>query len=137
MSDPITGGCHCGAVRYTLNSEPLWGGHCQCTNCQKFGSAGHISNLVAPKAAFDVSGEMSAYEYDADSGNRMTRYICKVCGTPIYGVGSGNPDGVVIRAGSLDDSSVFDAKAVIYTDSANDWDTVDAGLPTFPGMPQR
>ena len=137
MSDPITGGCHCGAVRYTLSSDPLWGGHCQCTNCQKFSSAGHVSNFIGPKAAFEISGELHVYSYKADSGNDMTRYACTVCATQIYGTSSGNPDGVVIRAGSLDDASVFQAKAVIYTDSAASWDTVDPDLPTFPGMPQR
>ena len=137
MSDPITGGCHCGAVRYTLSADPLWGGHCQCTNCQKFGSAGHLSNMVVPKAALEVSGDMLEYSYDADSGNRMTRSTCAVCATPIYGVGSGNPDAIVLRVGSLDDPSIFEATAVIYTDSAVGWDTVDADLPTFPKMPQR
>ena len=137
MSEPITGGCHCGAVRFSLNAEPFWGGHCQCTNCQKFSSAGHTSNVVAAKADFEVSGELSEYSYDADSGNRMTRYVCAVCSTPVYGVGSGNPDGVVIRVGGFDDASRFDAKAVIYTDSCAAWDVVDPDLPTFPKMPQR
>jgi len=137
MSDSITGGCHCGAVRYTLGTPPMWAGHCQCTNCQKFSSAGHISNMVVAKDAFEVSGELQAYSYDADSGNHMTRYVCPVCATPIYGESSANPTAVVLRAGSLDDASVFDAKAVIYTDSAVSWDAVDTGLPTFPKMPQR
>ena len=137
MSDPITGGCHCGAVRYTLSSPPMWGGHCQCTNCQKFSSAGHLSNMVAAKADFDVSGDMTEYSYKADSGNDMSRYSCPVCATQIYGKSSGNPDGIVLRVGSLDDPTHFDPKAVIYTESSVAWDTVDTSLPTFPKMPQR
>ncbi len=137
MADPITGGCHCGAVRFTVNTEPLWGGHCQCTNCQKFTGTGHASNLIVPKDAFEVTGELNAYEYDADSGNHMTRYACPTCNTPIYGVSSGNPAAVVLRAGSLDDTSRFKPLAVIYTDSSVSWDISDPDLPTFPGMPQR
>jgi hypothetical protein len=137
MSEPLTGGCHCGAVRYTLKSEPLWGGHCQCTNCQKFSGTGHASNFMGAKADFEVSGDMIAYEYDADSGNHMTRYACAKCTTPIYGTSTGNPAVVVIRASSLDDPGRFQPKAVIYTNSAVAWDTADPDLPTFPGMPQR
>jgi hypothetical protein len=137
MSEALTGGCHCGAVRWTLKSEPMWGGHCQCSNCQKFSGTGHASNLIAAAADFEVTGDLLAYEYDADSGNHMVRYACAKCATPIYGTGSGNPAVVVIRAGSLDDPGQFAPKAVIYTDSGQGWDTVDADLPTFPGMPQR
>ena len=28
---PITGGCHCGAVRYEANEEPYWVGYCYCS----------------------------------------------------------------------------------------------------------
>ncbi len=137
MSEPLTGGCHCGQVRWTLTSDPMWGGHCQCTNCQKFSGGGHASNIVAAKADFDVSGDMSSYEYDADSGNHMTRYACGNCASPIYGESSGNPKGVVIRVGSMDDPAGFAPKAVLFVGSGHAWDTVDSGLPTFPGMPQR
>ena len=137
MSDPLTGGCHCGAVRWTLKSAPMWGGHCQCTNCQKFSGTGHASNMIAAKADFEVSGDLLSYEYDADSGNHMTRFACAKCATPIYGISGGNPNVAVIRVGSMDDPGKFAPKAVIYTASAQGWDDGGAGLPTFPGMPQR
>jgi hypothetical protein len=86
---------------------------------------------------FDVKGEMSPYSYEADSGNQMTRYVCATCASPIYGVGSGNPAVAIIRAGSLDDASHFQPKALIYTDSAVSWDGEESSLPTFPKMPQR
>ena len=131
------GGCHCGNVRYTISTDPLWAGHCQCTNCQKFSGTGHASNLLVPAEAFSVSGGMSTYEYDADSGNRMVRYSCSNCASPIYGTTSGNLAVVVVRAGSLDDRTVFDPKAIVYTDSALAWDKQDGDLPGFPKMLQR
>ena len=137
MSEAITGGCHCGAVRYTLKSDPMWAGHCQCSNCRKFSGTGHASNLIAAKADFEVSGDMIGYDYDADSGNRMTRFACAKCTTPIYGTSGGNPAIVVIRAGSLDDPNRFQPKGVVFSASAVAWDVEDPALPTFPGMPQR
>jgi hypothetical protein len=61
MSDSFEGGCQCGAVRYTVTAEPMWGGHCQCTNCQKFSGTGHASNYLVSLDAFDVTGEMSEF----------------------------------------------------------------------------
>jgi hypothetical protein len=115
----------------------MWGGHCQCTNCQKFSGTGHASNLIGSKADFEVTGDLHAYEYDADSGNHMTRYSCTNCASPIYGTSEGNPAIVVIRAGSMDDPGKFTPKAVVFVGRGHAWDTVDPELPTFPGMPQR
>lgn len=135
MTDKITGGCQCGKVRYECTAEPIVAGHCQCTNCQKFSGTGHASNMMLPKDAFTVTGEVSTYEYTAESGNHMVRYFCPTCGSPVYGTGSGRPDGVMIRAGGLDDPSIFEAKFCLFTDSAQPWDTIDPAIPAFPGMP--
>lgn len=137
MSEKITGGCQCGAVRYECTAEPIVAGFCQCTNCQKFTGAGHAANMMLPKAAFSISGDTTTYEYTADSGNQMTRYFCSKCGSPVYGTGSGAPDGVMVRAGGLDDPSIFDAKFSLFTDSAQDWDHISGDVPSFPGMPPK
>lgn len=137
MSKPITGGCHCGAIRYTVSTEPMWVGHCQCTNCQTFSGAGHATNLLIPSEALDVTGDLASYSYDADSGNRMTRYFCPTCSTPIYGQGERTAHLSVVRVGSLDEPDALEPQMVIYTDSALHWDTVDGDLPSLPGMPQR
>lgn len=137
MSDKISGGCQCGAVRYECSEGPMAAGHCQCTNCQKFSGAGHATNMMLPKDAFTVSGEVTRYEYTADSGNIMTRFFCSKCGSPVYGFGSGNPAGVMIRVGGLDDPSIFEAGFSFFTDSAQDWDHIDPSIKSFPGMPPK
>jgi hypothetical protein len=137
MSETITGGCQCGAVRYECTEAPIVAGYCQCTNCQKFTGTGHATNMMLSKAAFTVSGEVSTYEYDADSGNNMHRVFCPKCGSPVYGGSSGNPNGVMIRVGGLDDPSIFEAKFSVYKDSALDWDLIDDAVPSFPGMPPK
>ncbi len=137
MSDSITGGCQCGAVRYECTEGPIVAGHCQCTNCQKFTGTGHASNMMLPKTAFSVTGEVSIYEYTADSGNTMARFFCPKCGSPVYGTGSGNPDGVMVRAGGLDDPSIFEANFSLFSQSAQGWDPIEDSIPSFPGMPPK
>ncbi len=135
MSDKITGGCHCGAVRYEFSGEAIVGAHCHCDNCKKFSGAGHASNLVVPADGFTVTGEMSSYAYKAESGNEMVRYFCPKCASPIYGTGSGNSAAVVLRAGCFDDPSVFQAKVSLFTPVAAAWDHVDTNTASFDGMP--
>ena len=137
MFEKITGGCQCGAVRYESTEEPMVAGFCQCTNCQKFTGAGHAANMLLPEEGFSVTGETATYEYMADSGNQMVRYFCPACGSPVYGTGSGRPGAVMVRAGGLDDPSIFEAKFALYTDSAQDWDHISGDFPSFPGMPPK
>lgn len=45
MTETLTGGCLCGAVRYSLeaNAEPLYSVICHCWNCKK-SSGTHMVN---------------------------------------------------------------------------------------------
>lgn len=135
MTNTITGGCQCGAVRYESTGEPIVGAHCHCSNCQKFSGAGHASNMIVPADGFSTTGDMSSYEYKAESGNDMVRYFCSKCGSPIYGTGSSNPKVVVLRAGGFDDPSVFQAKVSLFTPQAAPWDHIDDNAARFDGMP--
>jgi len=135
MVETITGGCQCGAVKYECSAGPIVAGHCQCTNCQKFTGAGHASNMMLPKDAFMVTGEMTRYDYTADSGNVMTRFFCSKCGSPVYGFGSGNAAAIMVRAGGLDNPALFEANFALFSDSGQAWDPIDPSIKSFPGMP--
>jgi hypothetical protein len=54
----LSGGCSCGAVRYTISAEPIRGFQCQCRNCQTDSGGRHSSVLVFSRAAFEISGEV-------------------------------------------------------------------------------
>ena len=51
MTSGFSGGCLCGAVRYESSAEPMFAGHCQCTDCRKTSGTGHSSHLAVPRAA--------------------------------------------------------------------------------------
>lgn len=135
MAVSITGGCHCGAVRYTCTAEPLSAAHCQCSDCRKLSGSGHNAALRVPARAFSVRGQPKGYVTVADSGNRLERFFCAHCGTPLFSRNSGAPDVVAVRAGSLDDPSWFKPALVIWAASAVSWDFVDPALPKHPKGP--
>lgn len=131
----MKGGCHCGAVRYEATAEPLMTGHCQCRCCQQLSGAGHASHIALPKAAVAITGEVKTYRWQADSGNSVTSAFCPNCGSPVYGLSSGFPDMLTIRAASLDDPSLFRPQMVVFSKSAQPWDQIGGDLSTFATMP--
>jgi len=137
MSDSITGGCRCGAIRYECNAEPILAGHCYCTVCQRASGTDKNSAVASPEDAFRLTGGITEYTVEADSGNTSTRGFCPTCGDPITGYGTGMAGMVMVSASSLDDASVFQPQMDIYVDSAPPWAHMDPDLPKVPGMPEE
>lgn len=137
MPKKFTGGCACGAIHYECTGEPIAAGHCQCRACQRDSGTGHASHIMLPKAATSITGELRFYDAPADSGNMVSRGFCPTCGSPVLSHNSGMPDMVAVRAASLDDPSLFEPQLVVFTETAQPWDTLDQVLPSFPRMPDR
>ncbi len=126
----IEGGCHCGAVRYEIASEPGFSFFCQCRDCQRFSGSGHMANIVFPAEAMSLTGETATYSYTGGSGDPVLNIFCAACGAPICG----HPKGAsirVVRASSLDNPGLFKPSKVVYSDSAQPWDPLDALAPQF------
>src|SRR5262245_26926485 len=89
-----TGGCLCGAVRYSVRGDPLQVRRCHCANCRK--EAGSAFTVYAhwPSEAFEMSGEVSSYD---------NRGFCPRCGSRLLDT-SGTGTFVEIRLGSLDEA---------------------------------
>ena len=128
------GGCLCGAVRYRSQSAPLTTVQCYCTDCRRIGGTGHATHSVVPQADFHCTGNVTAYEKTADSGNRIKRRFCPVCGSAIFHTRDGLEGMVVIRTSSLDNPEIAPPDRAIYTASAVSWDPVNETLPASPGM---
>jgi hypothetical protein len=135
MTESITGGCHCGQVRYTCTEAPVSARHCHCTDCRKLSGSGHASNLRLPTRAFTVTGQPKGYAVVVESGNRIERFFCGICGTPLFAKNTGAPDFVAVRASSLDDPARFEPEEVIWAASAVPWDRVNPDLPAYSKGP--
>src|ERR671931_285000 len=115
----MSGGCACGAIRYTCEATPLFSLNCHCRDCQRESGSAFVPVLAVPKAAFAVTqGSPRTFTVTADSGYATTRAFCGDCGSPLFGVPSSVPEIVALRAGSLDDPTVFRPSKDIFTASA-------------------
>ncbi len=135
MSNPYTGGCACGAIRYEISSEPVFSNDCQCRQCQQESGTGHQSHLTFRRADVKLTGEGRRWDMVGDSGNAKTRFFCPACGSPVYLTFSAMPEFLAVRAASLDDPSRYKPQAVTHTVRGYAWDYLDPALPKFEMMP--
>jgi hypothetical protein len=131
----VEGGCLCGAVRYKSSDAPVRQAVCHCRDCQRHGgSILHVSVWV-PKAGFTITkGELHKYETHADSGRKITRSFCPVCGSGITVEAELRPQHIAVKAGTLDDPSFVRPALEIYTRSKLPWVSIQ-GVERFDAMP--
>ena len=103
MTEPYSGGCACGAIRYKVAAEPVVMNDCQCRQCQRASGTGHSSYLTFVGAPVIVTGEASFWETVGEGGTRKHRGFCPTCGDPVYLAFPDMPLVFVAHAGSLDD----------------------------------
>ena len=125
-----TGGCLCGAVRYSFTGEPLMQAVCHCKNCQRQAGSGWSMLVALPKDAVTIAGEVTTYTNRGSSGGDVLRQFCPTCGSPVFTRVPAQPGMIFIKAGSLDDTSTFAPTIQFWTASKQDW----IELPGVPGM---
>ena len=133
MPNPITGGCLCGAIRYSVSQAPDKIIACHCTHCQKISGTGASHNALVPTAAVKfTAGTPKRYADTAQSGNILNRYFCGDCGSPIYSQRATMPEMMVLKVGTLD--APIDMKVVmnIWTNSARPWLYMDPAVEHYP-----
>ena len=130
-----TGRCLCGAVKFTLAGEPVAVRICWCRDCQYFAAGAGTVNAVFRVEGFEITGETRDYASRADSGNRMHRRFCPVCGTPMFSQAEARPELIIARAGTLDDPEAITPSATIWTASAPSWACIAEDLPRTEGQP--
>lgn len=121
MSDSISGGCLCGAIRFEASAEATFQLLCHCTDCQTVSGAAAYAAYVVPLDSLRVTqGEPSHFEVTADSGRINSRHFCPTCGTRVWAVleemGVASVNGL-----ALDDRSHFQPAANHMVSSAPDW----------------
>ena len=90
-----TGGCLCGAVRYSVRGEPVHIRRCHCTGCRQESGSAFTVYAHWPAEAFELTGELASYD---------GRDFCPRCGSRVMDTLDADDAFVEIRLGSLDEA---------------------------------
>ena len=125
MSDTaqISGGCHCGAVRFRAVSpsapEVL---DCNCSICAK---TGHL-HLIVPHADFELlSGREALTSYRFNTG-AAEHVFCKICGVKSFYHPRSHPDAWSVNLRALD--AGHGLAPVIRAFDGQNWEAAKAKL---------
>lgn len=133
MTQPITGGCLCGAIRYTVGQPVENMIACHCSHCRKASGGGASYNALLPTSAVTFTqGTTKVFTDKADSGNDLYRHFCGDCGSPIYSQRATMPTMMVLKAGTLDDTAHLKVIMNIWARSAQPWSHIDPAVEQHP-----
>ena len=116
-----SGSCLCGAVRFTVDGEPVHVGRCHCADCRKESGSAFTVYGQWPRDRFELEGDVATYD---------GRSFCPRCGSRL---GCFDDDEAVeVRLVSLDDAP-FELKpeAEIWIKRREPW------LPPVEGASQH
>jgi hypothetical protein len=129
---PYPGGCACGAVRYRLETAPMFVNCCHCRDCQRqTGSAFVINALIETDRITLTAGAPVAVRVPTDSGRPHDIYRCEACQTALWSDYGGRRALRFVRVGALDDPAALLPDAQIFTRSRLPWVTQAGQTPAF------
>ena len=133
---PFSGGCMCGVLRYQCSAAPAAVVCCHCTDCQRrTGSAFGISVIVPREAFHKTCGDASVWVSERESGNVMNLQSCAVCGTRCWAEQEANPKFLVVIGGTVDNATLLQPDAHIYTATKQSWIAIPEGVLMAEGEP--
>lgn len=126
MSQHQEGGCHCGALRYRVESPLSDVAHCHCSICRKVSGGLLITWATVPCSAFQwLTGTPQRY----DSSASCVRYFCSRCGAHLALTTDLSPETIDITITTLDDPASVRPDRHIWTVSRLPWLHLDEQLP--------
>ena len=123
----LTGGCHCGAVRYEVSGEPFERALCLCTDCQRTTGAPAVAWFTVRTEAFRFT-DGAPREYRSSSA--AARTFCPACGAQLTFVHDSYEGGRIdVTTATLDDPQAAPPREQIFVRSRIGWMEDAADLP--------
>ncbi|MBK6657032.1 MAG: GFA family protein [Proteobacteria bacterium] len=136
MTEPYTGGCACGAIRYECSADPMFNWICHCRECQRStGGGGAVNAVFHISTVRFIRGEPKFHESTGTTGHKTYRGFCAECGSPLAAKAAVFPEIHGISVASLDDPGRIELDANIWTGSVQPWDSLNPELPKFTATP--
>ena len=116
-SFPLTGGCQCGAVRFTLRAPPIVFYLCHCTTCQSQSSSAFGQSVKVRSADVTIRGELAVFHAPSDSGRPKICEFCPACGVRIAHGRRPGAETFNLKGGNFDDHGWLTPAGHIWTAS--------------------
>ncbi len=137
MNDIWTGGCVCGAVRYTVRPSIRFKLYaCHCTDCQKRAGTSFSLQQTILMSDFEIDGDMIEGGFTQPSGARARLFACPVCHSRIYGINDTRPGIAIIRAGTFDHNASLIPDVHVWTRSKQPWIVIPTGARALETNPE-
>lgn len=130
-TDRVEGGCTCRAVRYRLESAPLFVHCCHCRWCQReTGSAFALNAMIEADRVTLLAGAPEVVLTPSLSGRGQKIARCPTCRVAVWSNYPGAGDAIrFVRVGTLDEPDRLPPDIHIFTSSKQPWVVLPAGVP--------
>ena len=129
MSEQHSGGCLCGAVRFTVAGPPTSTNICCCTQCQRQTGAPMAAFATFRTEQFTLSaGEPASYR----SSERADRQFCARCGSSLFWVEVGSAEVDIFLGAFQEPSRLPRPQHAIWTAHRVSWVPELDAIPTYP-----
>jgi hypothetical protein len=129
----LSGGCHCGAIRYEVDGDPLTHALCHCSDCRRHAGAPMVGWTMYPEAALSLTkGTPKVYESSKDG----RRAFCANCGTGLFYRNAEMLPGIVdIQSATCDEPDAVPARIHIQVAERIGWMEQAHTLPQYERFP--
>lgn len=131
----ITGGCHCGAVRYEVEGEAITHALCHCRDCRRCAGAPIVGwTMYRIEAVKVTKGTLKVYE----SSEHGRRHFCPNCGTGLFYMNAQVLRGIIdIQSATYDDPDAVPVRVQVQVAERIGWMERAHELPMFERYPPQ
>lgn len=128
---PTEGGCDCRAVRYRMETAPLFVHCCHCRWCQReSGAAFALNAMIESDRVTELGQPPELVDTPTASGSGQLIARCPRCRLALWSHYAGaGPLLKFVRVGTLDNPDLLPPDIHIYTASRQPWVVLPAGTP--------
>jgi len=131
---PLAGGCGCRAVRYRMETRPLFVHCCHCRWCQReTGASFALNAMIEADRVTLLAGAPELVDTPSESGRGQKIARCPKCRIAVWSHYAGaGPTVSFVRIGTLDQPDHLPPDIHIFTASKQPWVVLAPAVPAVP-----
>lgn len=128
----VTGGCLCGAIKFTAKLPTKWCAHCHCSMCRREHGAGYVTWVGFDDQQVELTHSNNALSwYESSPG--AERGFCSHCGSSLFFRSNSWAGELHIALGCINDAIDRQPQANVFFDRHVDWMPIDDRLKQVDG----